>query len=75
MHAHTYKDTTDILIKNETLYFSNKIETINHIDMILSWPFIFIHPWPHISCKFGNDIQRNTFMATILVKDTESGRI
>ena len=64
---------TDLFKKNGTLYFSNKIETINHIDLILSW--IYIHPWPHISCKFGNEIQRNKVMTTILVKDTKSDRI
>ena len=59
--------------KNGTLYFWNTIKTIDHIDLILSG--INIHPWPHVSCKFGNDIQRNKVKATILVKDTKLGRI
>ena len=26
----------------------------------------------HVSCKFGNDFQKNKVIATILVKDTET---
>ena len=64
LHIYTY-----LFKKNGTLYFSNKIKTIIHIDLTLSW--IHIHPCPHISCKFGNKCQRNKVMATILVKDTK----
>ena len=52
--------------KNRTLYFSNKIKTIDHNDLIFSG--IHIHPWPHVSCKFGYDILRNKVTAMILVK-------
>ena len=51
--VHTY-----LFKKNGTLYFSNKIKTVNHIRLMLSG--IHIHPWPHVFCKFGNDIQRNS---------------
>ena len=57
---------TDLFIKNGTLEFANKIKTINRIGLILSG--IHIHPMPHISCKFGNDIQRNKATVMILVK-------
>ena len=56
--------------KNGTLYFSNTIKTIDHIDLILSG--IHIHPWPCVSCKFGKDIQRNKVKATILVKEAKT---
>ena len=66
-------NTTYLFKKNGTLYFFNKIETVNHIDLIFSG--IHIYPCPHVSCKFGYDIPRNKVTATILVKDTKSGRI
>ena len=44
--------------KNVTFYLSNKIKTINHNDFIHSG--ILIHPWPHVSCEFGNHIQRTS---------------
>ena len=65
----TYIQTYRQLKKNGTLYFSNKFKTINHIDLILSG--IHIHPWPLVSCKFGNNIQRNKVIAMILVKEAK----
>ena len=56
---------TDLLINNGTLDFANKIKTIDHIGLILSR--IHIHPMPHVSSKFGNDIQQIN-IATILVQ-------
>ena len=41
---------TYLFKNNGTLYFSNKIKTVNHIDLILSG--IHIHPWSRVSCKF-----------------------
>ena len=61
---------TDLFINNGTLYFANKIKTIDHIGLILSE--IHIHPMLHVSCKFGNDIQINKVIAKILVKDTKN---
>jgi len=48
-------------------------EIIDHINLILLG--IHIHSRPPEACKFGNNIQRNKVIATILVKDTKSGRI
>ena len=64
---------TYLFKKNGTLYFFYTIETINHIDLIFSGIHIF--PCPHVSCKLGYNIPRNKVTATILVKDTKSGRI
>ena len=60
---------TDLLKKNGTLYFSNKIKTIDHIDLILSG--IHIHSMFHVSCKFGNDIH-NKARVIILVKGAKT---
>ena len=60
-------ECTDLLKKNGTLYFSNKIKTIDHIDLILSG--IHIHSMLHVSCKFDNDIQLfNKAAVMILLK-------
>ena len=56
---------------NRTLYFSNKIITIDHIDLILLG--IHIHLMLHVSCKFGNDIQIfNKATVMILVKEEKT---
>ena len=54
MHNICVSVYTYLLKKNGTLYFLNKIETVNHIDLIFLW--IHICPCPHVSCKFGYDI-------------------
>ena len=64
---------TYLFIKNGTLDFANKIKTIDPTGLIFSG--IHIYPMLHVSCKFGNDIQKNKVIATIFVKDTKSGRI
>ena len=66
----TLKLYTDLFIKNGNLDFAKKIKTIDHIGLVLSG--IHIHPMPHVSCTFGNDIQKIKVIATILVKDTET---
>ena len=60
---------TYLFKKNGTLYFSNKIKTINQNDLNLSG--IHFHSWPHVSYKSGNDTQRNKVIATILVKEAK----
>ena len=65
--------TTYLFINNGTLDFSNEINTIDHIGLIFSG--IHIHPMPHVSCKFGNNVLKNKVIHTIFVKDTKSGRI
>ena len=59
-----------MFINKGTLDFANKIKTIDHIGLILSE--IHIHPMLHVSCKFGNYIQKDKVIATILVRDTKS---
>ena len=54
----------------EPSIFSNKIKTIDHIDLIFSG--IHIHPWPHVFCEFGYDNLRNKVTATILVKHAKT---
>ena len=46
-----------------------KIKTIDHFDLILSG--IHIHPRPHVTCKFGKDIQRNKATVIIIVKEAK----
>ena len=66
--------TTDLFKKNGTLYFSNKIKTIDHIDLILSGNHI--HLMRHVSCKFGYDIQIfNKATVMILVKEEKTPKI
>ena len=61
---------TYLFIKNGTLDFANKIKTIDHTGLIFSG--IHIYPMLHVSCKFGNAIQKSKVIATILVKDTKN---
>ena len=55
---------TYLFLNNGTLDFASKIKTIDHIGLILLE--IHIHLMPRVSCKFGNDIQKNTKSGRIL---------
>ena len=56
-------------VKTGTLYFSNRIKTNYHIDLILLGVLSMLH----ISCKFGNDIQIfNNATVRILVKEAKT---